>query len=193
MSSPDVAALHARAEEAWLDVVRAVDDGQLAAPTPCTEWDVRALLNHVVGEDRWTAPLMAGQTIEQVGDRFDGDLLGHDFRTAAEQAAKEAVASLSEPGAGGRTVHLSFGDTPAEEEAWQLTADHLLPGWDLAAATGQDRALDDELVRAVAQWYAEREIFYRQGGAVADRPDAGAATAQDQLLVAVGRDPDWRH
>ena len=37
-------------------------------PTPCTEWSVRDLINHLVNEDRWVAPLLAGKTIAEVGD-----------------------------------------------------------------------------------------------------------------------------
>ena len=64
-------------------------------------------------------------------------------------------------------------------------------GWDVAAATGGDRRMDDELVAAVTRWYAEREDIYRQSGAVAQRPDVQPASEQDALLVAFGRDPSW--
>ena len=135
--------------------------------------------------------MMAGQMIADIGDRLDGDLLGELPVQAAEEAGKAAVAALGEPGAVERTVHLSFGDTPATEFAWQLTADHVVHGWDLAAATGGDRTLDHELVRAVLAWFAPMEALYRGAGAVADRPGVTPASTQDELLVAFGRDPSW--
>lgn len=187
----DVLALYARALDAWLDRVRVLVDHQLGDPTPCSEWDVRALVNHVVGEDRWVTPLVEGRTIAEVGDTLDGDLLGGDPRGAAEQAVKEAVAAFAQPGARDRTVHLSFGDFPAEEYAWQLVADHVVHAWDLAAAIGTDRRLDDELVTAVADWFAGMEGAYRAGGAIAERPATTGATPQDRLLIAFGRDPSW--
>ena len=64
------------------------------APTPCSEWSVRQLVNHVVGEDLWTAPLLRGATIEEFGGRFDGDLLGEAPLRSAEAAAGEAVTLL---------------------------------------------------------------------------------------------------
>ena len=57
----------------------------------------------------------------------------------------------------GNTVHLSFGDVPAEEYAHQLAADHMIHGWDLAVATGGDTSMDPELVEALAAWFAGNE------------------------------------
>ena len=51
--------LYRRAVESWTDQVRAVAPDQWKGPTPCTDWNVRALVNHVVGEDLWTGPLCA--------------------------------------------------------------------------------------------------------------------------------------
>jgi uncharacterized protein (TIGR03086 family) len=187
----DVLQIHAQSVELFLERVRAVPEDAWDRPTPCAPWDVRDLVNHVVGEDRWTAPLMAGKTIDEVGDSLDGDLLGELPVQAAEQAGKEAVAAYGEPGAGDLTVHLSFGDTPATEYAWQLAADHVIHGWDLAVATGGDTRLDDELVAAVADWFADREDLYRLAGAVADRPDVAGLAPQDDLLLAFGRVPHW--
>jgi uncharacterized protein (TIGR03086 family) len=187
----DVVDLHARSVEWFVDKVRAVPDDGWGRFTPDADWDVRALVNHVVGEDRWTAPLVAGRTIEEVGDRLDGDLLGELPVQAAEEAAKEAVTAFGEFGAIERTVHLSFGDTPAAEYAWQLTADHLVHGWDLAVAVGAPARMDPQLVEPVAGWFAEREELYRGAGAIASRPELTPHDPQEALLVAFGRDPAW--
>lgn len=192
-TTPDVANVFARSVEQFQARVRTVADDAWDRPTPCTDWDVRGLVNHVVGEQRWAVPLLEGRTIEQVGDALDGDLLGSVPQEEAATAAKGAVAAVGEPGALERTVHLSFGDTPATEYAWQLIADHVVHAWDLAVATGGDTALDGELVTATAQWYAEREELYRGAGAVADRVElAAGASEQDRLLAGFGRDPRWR-
>jgi uncharacterized protein (TIGR03086 family) len=184
-------ALHEQAVAQWLEVVRAVPDEAWGWPTPCDEWDVRALVNHVVGEELWAPPLMEGRTIEAVGGRFDGDLLGRGAVTAAELAAKGATAAFEAPGALDRTVALSFGDTPAAEYGWQLTADHLVHSWDLAAAIGAELAVGDSLVGAVSTWFAGREDGYRQAGAVRERPEVPAMGSWETLLVACGRDPRW--
>jgi len=188
----DLVDLYGRSLTGFTDLVRKVRPDQWAAPTPCAGWDVRALVNHVAGEDRWTVPLLAGATIAEVGDRFDGDLLGDDPVAAADDATEQAGAAFREPGALDRTVHLSFGDTPAPEYLWQLLADHLVHGWDLAASVGASRHLDPAVVAACAEWFAEREELYRQAGAIGPRVDiVPAASAQDRLLAAFGRDPAW--
>lgn len=174
----------------WQEVVRGVGEDSWDAPTPCEGWDARALVNHVCGEGLWAVPLFAGATIEEVGDRFEGDLLGDDPRAVALDAAREADAAVAEGVRAGARVHLSYGEEDAGEYAMQLAADHLVHGWDLAAATGQDRRLDHDLVAAVAEWFAGREEMYRSGGAVGPRvPTDG--DAQDQLLAAFGRRADW--
>jgi uncharacterized protein (TIGR03086 family) len=188
----EIAELHRRACEAFAARVEGVRDEQWALLTPCVDWDVQALVNHVVGEDRWTAPLMAGSTIAEIGDLFDGDLLGEDPKGACAAAVKEAVAAVGAPGSLQRTVHLSFGDVPGEEYAWQLFADHLIHTWDLAVAVGGDERLDPELVAGCAGWFAEREQAYRAAGAIAARPAvADDADPQTTLLAGFGRDAAW--
>ena len=135
----------------WQRFLDGVGDDQWDLPTPCTEWDVRALVNHVVGEERWTGPLLDGMTIAEVGDRFDGDLLGDDPRRPAGAARRRRSRPSTSKLAGIDSVHLSYGDEDPAEYVRQLSADHLIHGWDLAAATGQDRTLDAELVAEVAR------------------------------------------
>jgi uncharacterized protein (TIGR03086 family) len=179
-----------RTVQSWTDRIQAVSPEQWAAATPCADWDVRALVNHVVGEDLWTEPLMRGSAIADVGDRLDGDLLGPDPRAAALDAAAQATRAVAETLPTRGKVHLSYGDEDMEEYVAQLAADHLIHGWDLAAATGGDTSLDPDLVTEVAAWFAEREAVYRSAGAIGARAAAGS-DAQSQLLAAFGRDPGW--
>lgn len=198
----DVVELHDRCVEEFLrrvrgvphasDAAQATDALQWDGPTPCRQWSVRELVNHLVNEELWTVPMMAGDTVEAVGDRFDGDLLGNAPVAAAERAARAAQAAVVAPVLANRTVHLSFGDHTAQEYARQLAADHLVHAWDLAVATGQDPRLPPDLVAAVAAWFAGQEQWYRDGGAIGPRPDRDpGGDPQARLLVAFGRDPQW--
>jgi uncharacterized protein (TIGR03086 family) len=186
--SADVRELYRRAAAAFGERVRAVRADQWGLPTPCSEWDVRALVNHLVSESRWAPPLFAGRTVEEVGDRFDGDLLGDDAVAAWDDSAAAAVAAVEAPGAMDRIVHLSFGDFPGRDYAMQLFADLLVHGWDLSRAIGADERLDAALVDACAAWFAGVAEGYRSAGVVGPRPATPAdADAQTLLLAEFGR------
>lgn len=73
-----IAELHAQALDATGHIVRGVPADRWHAATPYAGWDVRALVNHLVSGNLWAAELAAGGTIEGVGTRLDGDLLGDD-------------------------------------------------------------------------------------------------------------------
>ena len=187
----EVRGLFRRSVDAFGARVHGVAGDRWAASTPCPDWDVRALVNHLVYELRWSVPLLAGRTVAEVGDRFDGDLLGDDPVARWESAAQEAVAAVDGEGAMDRTVHLSFGDFPGREYVMQLFADLVIHGWDLGVATGQDARLDPDLVDACAVWFAGVADGYRQAGAVGPRLEVpNDADPQERLLAAFGRSAD---
>lgn len=183
----DLPALHRAAVDRFARQVDALEPQGWARATPCDEWNVRALVNHVLVENLWTAPLLAGSTIAMVGDAFDGDCLGDDPAQAFRQAATEAVDAVTAPGALHRTVHLSFGETAATEYVWQLFADHLVHSWDLARAVGGDDRLDAEQVAACAGWFADQEGAYRAAGAIGPPRDPAGNDPQARLLARFGR------
>src|SRR6266550_5703859 len=145
---------HSRALQEFGRRVHMVKPDQWGCPTPCTDWEVRGLGNHLVVEQLWVPPLLAGQTVAEVGDRFDGDQLGADPARAWDEAAAAAAAALAEDGALDRTVHLSYADRPANEYCMELIFDLVVHAWDLARALEVDEQLDEELVEQV---YAQAE------------------------------------
>jgi uncharacterized protein (TIGR03086 family) len=194
LTGMDSSELHRRAVAefaARVDGIDSAGSGAWTAPTPCTEWDVRALVNHLTYEDKWTTPMLAGATIAEVGDQFEGDLLGNDPVGAFAMASRQATdaAALADPA---DIVHLSFGDHPVHEYLYQLAADHLIHAWDLAAATDGDRQLDPDAVAGIADWFADREADYRAGGFIGPRVPVSSDDPQDRLLGGFGRDPGWR-
>lgn len=162
-------------------------------PTPCTEWDVRQLVNHVTGEDLWAERLFAGATIAEVGDALDGDLLGARPLLAWEAAARAVGAAARTEGVLAATVQLSFGEVPGSEYAMQLFADHLVHSWDLLTAIGSAARLPADLVAACLPWMTANEDAYRQAGLIGRRPGplpaspAGAGHEQTILLAMFGR------
>jgi uncharacterized protein (TIGR03086 family) len=184
----DVPAMFRRAVAEFDARVRQVDGQQWQAATPDADWTVRDLVNHIVSEDLWAPPLLAGSTITEVGDRFDGDVLGIDPGRAWAAASAGAMRAVGQDGAMDRIVHLSFGDFPGREYTMQLFADHLIHAWDLARAIGADERLDAGLVASCANWFEDVEDAYRSAGAIAARPPVpGDADAQAVLLACFGR------
>lgn len=168
-----------------VQVVRAVD---LDRPTPCSDWNVKDLINHLVYEDKWAIPLLAGKTVAEVGDAYEGDLVGDDPQLAWKQAAEEAKAAAREPGATERTVHLSFGDFSGGDYLDQLTADHLIHGWDLEQGTGTDAGLDEELMEHVYSWALPIEDMLKGSGAYGEKIEPpGDADLKTKLLAVFGR------
>ena len=186
----DAATLHRRTVDHWQRALASVGPDDWQRATPCAGWDVRDLVNHVVGEELWTVPLVQGSTIDEVGDRFDGDVLGDDPVARGQEAADAAVATVEDRAPSGGKVHLSYGDEDLDEYLIQLSADHLVHGWDLAVAVGADSRMAPDLVEAVADWFQGREELYRSGGAVGRHLDVDG-DAQTQLLAAFGRDAHW--
>lgn len=186
----EVREIYSRSVAYFTERVGTVADDQWGDPTPCVDWDVRGLVNHITYEDLWTVPLMRGATIEEVGDRFEGDVVGADPVKASQTAAQEALETVHDELPKGGTVQLSFGETPKDEYAMQLAADHLVHGWDLAVAIGGDTSMDDDLVAAMTEWFDANEAGYRGAGVIAARRQLNGDARHD-LLARFGRDASW--
>jgi uncharacterized protein (TIGR03086 family) len=186
----DVITLFERSLRRWTSLVSGLDHEQWSLPTPCTEWTVRELVNHVVAEERWAAPLLERRTIAEVGSRFDGDLLGADPIGSASQAAAAARQAVAEQVPAGGQVHLSYGDEYVDEYIRQLALDHLVHAWDLAAATSRDAALDADLLAEAETWLsANAEMLLASG--LFGQPQPATGDRLGNLLAATGRRIDW--
>jgi len=185
----DIAQLHRRALDETQGVVAGVADDQMSNTTPCEGWDVRALMNHLVSGNLWAAELGAGATIDEVGTRLDGDVLGDDALGAYEASAKLASAIFEAPGALERPCAVSYGPVPGSVYAGHRFIDVLVHGWDLATATGQDTTLDPELVEAAYELLLAEADLVRASGMFGDDlavPDD--ANPQTRMLAFIGRD-----
>lgn len=168
--------------------VMAIGDNQWNNATPCTDWDVRALVNHMTSEALWAPHLFTGKTIAEAGDSFDGDVLGSDPAGAWSIAAKEEREAIQEEGVLERTVHLSRGPTPSSVYVGELFSDHVIHAWDLARGIGGDEKLDPELVDILYRAASPREDELKASGVFGDKiePPEGADT-QTKLLAVFGR------
>ncbi|MEN3310549.1 MAG: hypothetical protein V7603_6751 [Micromonosporaceae bacterium] len=164
--------------------IAGVKPDQLGDPTPCTEWSVRQLINHVVTGSLSFASLVTG------GPRPDRsqDHLGEDPLGAFRTAARDLRAAFLAEGAMERTYPTPFGEGPGHVLVTMRTIEMTVHSWDIAKATGQSTELDPEL----AQW-ALRSMRAdlpadRSGTPFSDeRPAPANATAADQLAAFAGR------
>lgn len=186
----DVVDLHDAAAERFGEAVTAIRDDEWRAVTPCTEWNVAELLEHNVVECLWVSPIMAGETVESVGDRFSGDVLGGDPKGAWEDAMEAACNAIAEPGALERTVHLSYGDVSGEEFARQRFMDLLVHAWDLSRAVHTDETLPSDLCQAALEYVEPLAPALASTGLFLPPVDPPVdADAQTRLLCLTGRRP----
>src|SRR3954462_14301699 len=105
----DIAEAHRRALGSTGSLVARVRPEDWHLPTPDDDWDVRALVGHVVSGNLWAAELAAGATIEGGGARLDGDVLGADPRAAYDASGASAAAAFEAPGALDALCAVSYG------------------------------------------------------------------------------------
>jgi uncharacterized protein (TIGR03086 family) len=186
----DVLDLHRRALAEFGQRVHAVRTDQWGCPTPCKDWEVRNLVNHLVSEQLWVPPLLAGKRIGDLGDGFAaGDVLGSDPVAAWDAAAAAAGAAFAEAGALERTVHLSYADRPAAEYAREMIFDLVVHSWDLARGISADETVDADLVEAVyAQIEPDTDLV---SSGLFDEPVPVPADSDEQtkLIAFTGRKP----
>ncbi len=144
----DILGLQARANAVAERVLAGIRREQLGAPTPCSEWDVRALANHFVEVPQMAVAAATGGPMPESGT----DLVGDDPLGAFAGAARAAQAALAAPGGLDRTYALPWGEMPGSDLARILLADTTIHAWDLAKATDQLAALDPELCEEVLAW-----------------------------------------
>jgi uncharacterized protein (TIGR03086 family) len=184
----DLPEVHARALDGARRSVAGVGDDQWQATSDCEDWTVRELVNHIVTGNYWAAELGSGLSIEAVGDRLDGDVLGTDPLRAYDDSALVAAAVFRAPGAMEAPCAVSYGPVPGEVYCGHRFLDVLIHGWDVASSTGQDRSLDPELVEACFEILEPQlDVLVGSGmfGTPVDVPED--ADRQTQLLAVLGR------
>jgi len=147
----DYAELHARALRLAGKAVAQVSLDDLDEPTPCSDWDLRALLNHMVSGNFWVRPLVAGRTITDVGDEFDGDLVGSEPISVYENSASDAADAFFAMGAMKAPCAVSYGPISGEEYCAHRTVDIVLHGWDVSQVVGAEYIVPADMIDAVRQ------------------------------------------
>ena len=180
--------LHRQALESTRAFVAGIAANQWANPTPCEEWDVRSLVNHVVVGNLWAAELASGHTISDVGSRLDGDHLGETPLDAYDQSAHTAASAFESPGALEALCAVSYGPVSGSIYAGHRFIDVLIHGWDIAVAIDQSPNLAPHLVKACWDVIDPQLADLRASGMFgSDTGASDATTSQTRLLQTLGR------
>jgi uncharacterized protein (TIGR03086 family) len=157
----------------------AVTDDQWTNPTPCTDWNVRQLVEHVIDVQR-AIPEGLGMPITD----------GSDLQATWEAVRDGAMAVLRKPGALEQTMPGRSGEVPVEMSVGIRLGDLLVHTWDLARATGGDERLDADTAAIVLERLKPNDEVLRSSGTFGSKVDPPAgADAAVELLCFTGRRP----
>lgn len=182
-------AMFERAVEATGRIVAGTSKEDMESSTPCTEWNVRDVLNHLIGGYESVAAA-AGAEVQSSAAT---DYTAGDHVAAYEGATSKAVAAFAAPGALEKTYKMGWGDTPGEVLLGLMLADTVVHGWDLAKGTGQDTGIAPELAEAiygVTSSMLQPQGSFPRGPAFAEPVEVpDDAPIQDKMLAYLGRQP----
>ncbi|MFD1932147.1 MULTISPECIES: TIGR03086 family metal-binding protein [Nonomuraea] len=186
--------LMARAAAPLMEIVRGIEPDQLDARTPCAEYDVRKLVNHLL----FWGPSLEGAGRGEIvpppaGAETDVDLTAGDWTAALEANVERVVAAWSRAAAWEGTTHMG-GPTelPASLVGGMIMGELIVHGWDLARATGQSLTWDDDLMDYVHDEVGKNAEQGRAMGVYGPAVAVDdAAPVLDRVLGLTGRDPAW--
>ena len=173
-------------------MVATVQPQDLATQTPCSEWDVKGLINHMIGVCQGFAGALSGATTGPGGPGGEADLVGDDPGAAYAQAADTVMREWRAPGALEKTVKMPMGEMPGTFAVQIVTADQLIHTWDLAKALGRPYAMDPDLATATYEM-ARQNLGPEMRGPgtafAAEVPCPETAPIHDRLVAFLGRQP----
>ena len=166
--------------------VRGVKAADMAKATPCSEFDLHALLNHMMGGLTMLAAAAEGGKATMP----EGDQVGPDPAGTYDKRRTALLAALQGPGVLERNWEMPFGTLPGQMMAQIAFMEHLTHAWDVAKATGQDTTLPADLVAECTQVVTPMDTMLRMPGVCGPAVELGAgASAQDKLVAFMGRTP----
>jgi uncharacterized protein (TIGR03086 family) len=176
-------------------LVAGVAGDQWQLPTPCADWNVRQLVNHLVGGNRLFTRVLSGEPLpplEQLGRRAGEDQLGDDPAAAWHGSVGELLDAFRGPGVLERTHTVPAGTLPGPAVLHLRIVETLVHGWDLARATGQQPPFPAELVEPELAFSTDLLGRLPEGRQPfgPSRPAADDAPAIDRLAALLGRSPD---
>ena len=174
-------------------LVQSVGHDQLAARTPCTKYDVRALVNHLLYWGPWleAAARKEPPPTETRGET-EVDLTNGEWAAALEKRVDGLVDAFGLPGAWEGTTTMGGGELPASMVGEMVFGEFVVHAWDLAKATGRPWSCNNDVaVAAYAATVGMAEQGRQMGIFGPEVPVPASASVLDRLVGLTGRDPDW--
>ena len=180
---PNPVELYQTATKATQRLIASVKPDQLESATPCSEWDVKALIDHLIGGAAFFSAGLAG---EEPSDPPHADSLAEAYGILAAKVVEVA----GNPSNLERQIPTPFGEMSGGEVLFGAFMDTVVHGWDLAKATGQDTSLSAEHVEILSQAFGPQMDGLRQSGLFGAEVSVGSdASSQDKLIGMMGRQP----
>lgn len=184
----------ARAAAPFTEIIHNIKPDQLKARTPCTEYDVRTLVNHLLfwgpslegaGRKEAVVPPAAGESETHLaGDEWASALEAQISRTAAAWREAEAWQGMTRIG--------GPPELPSALIGGMVLGEFVVHGWDLARATGQELSVDEELLTYLYSETAKQAGPGREMGVYGPEIAVPAsAPTLHRILGLTGRDPHW--
>jgi uncharacterized protein (TIGR03086 family) len=185
----DVVGMCQQTTDKAAEIMGTLQPADLERSTPCEGWNVRALINHMIGVNMG---FTAGVTGEGSRPGPEVDLVGNDPAGAYGRAASAMMAAWRQPGAMEKTVKLAAGEMPGGAAAGIYFVDQIQHLWDLSKATGRPYPLDPGLAATALEMSRPRIGPDRRGPGKPFGQEvacADNAPAQDRLAGFLGRQP----
>ena len=186
----DTRDLHERALAEFGRLLESVTEGQWTDGTPCTEWDVKTLVDHVAVGNKFFAAAARGEkaSFEELQNELPADR-----KAAFAESTKIVNEAFSGEGVNDRMFELPFGTLPAQVAIGIHFVDAVVHAWDLARATGQPPVMPQDLVEQawnITQMFPETPELRGPGGPFGPKVEVPAdAPALDRLVAQLGRHP----
>lgn len=183
------------ANSALTDLVRRVQPEDLALEVPAYArfhdgQTLRASVNLMAYENLCVPKVLAGETGLATNPEFDGDLLGDDLAGNYDRLAAEANAAVRAHADLDRIVQISYGDVPAGRYLSDISLNRAMAMYDAAALTGLEPHLSNDALEAIHAIASESgDLLRKMGIFPPEIAVSGDASAQDQFLAYIGREP----
>jgi uncharacterized protein (TIGR03086 family) len=186
--------LFLQADAALRSVIDSITPAQLAMPAPA-DWSrtpdptVRDIIADHARDEAWVPDVLAGRTIDEIGDRYSGDLLGDDPVASYDRLNDLATAAVERDLDPDKTVHLSYGDFPVAVYLEHISTYRAFQAWLIPKHLGIDYSLPTALVDELWEQVLPQVEDWRTMGVFG--PEVGVPAGADRETQLLGKTGFW--